>query len=138
MGICRPIPSNSGTGYFNPFLHRHTVRGPIVVTRSRHDRAVGTLYPLASTVGFASPSSSSIRKMKPCPNTAPSGHSGFGLPTVTHRPMLPENGVYGFEPGKIYNLESSQFICKGGGVSGAHCDIDGPQVAHAIWQAALV
>ena len=43
----------------------------------------------------------------------------------------------GFEPGKIYNLDSSTFIAKGDGVSGAHSDIDGPQVAHAMWQAAL-
>ena len=45
---------------------------------------------------------------------------------------------YRFEAGKIYNLESSQFIAKGAGASGAHSDIDGPQVAHALWQAALV
>jgi hypothetical protein len=52
--------------------------------------------------------------------------------------MLGANGDYGFQPGKIYNVESSQFIRKGGGVSGAHSDIDGPEVAHVLWQAALV
>ena len=35
-------------------------------------------------------------------------------------------------------LESSQFIARKEGASGAHSDIDGPQVAHAMWQAALV
>ena len=35
-------------------------------------------------------------------------------------------------------LESSQFIAKKEGASGAHSDIAGPQVAHALWQAALV
>jgi hypothetical protein len=34
-------------------------------------------------------------------------------------------------------LESSEFICKGGGVTGAHSDISGPEVANAIWQAGL-
>ena len=52
--------------------------------------------------------------------------------------MLESTGDYKFEAGKIYNLESSKFIRKGGGVSGAHSDIDGPEVAHALWQAALV
>jgi hypothetical protein len=52
--------------------------------------------------------------------------------------MLPASGTYSFEAGKVYNLESSGFIKKGGGVSGAHSDIDGPEVAHALWQAALV
>ena len=51
--------------------------------------------------------------------------------------MLSETADYQFEPGKIYNLEASQFIKQMDGMSGAHSDIDGPQVAHAIWQAAL-
>ena len=52
--------------------------------------------------------------------------------------MLEKAGNYGFQAGKIYNLESSRYIAKGQGLSGAHSDIDGPEVAHAIWQAALV
>ena len=51
--------------------------------------------------------------------------------------MLSETSTYQFVPGKIYNLDSSQFIKKMEGAAGAHSDIDGPQVAHAIWQAAL-
>jgi hypothetical protein len=45
--------------------------------------------------------------------------------------MLDEHGSYGFQPGHIYNLDGSQFIP-------GHSGIDGPQVAHAIWQAAAV
>ena len=51
--------------------------------------------------------------------------------------MLSETADYQFEPGKIYNLEASQFIKRMDGMSEEHSDIDGPQVAHAIWQAAL-
>jgi len=61
------------------------------------------------------------------------GHTG-----AIARDMLAADGEYGFTPGTITNLESSKFIAKGGGASGAHSDIDGPQVAHAMWQAALV
>jgi hypothetical protein len=53
------------------------------------------------------------------------------------REMLDKDGDYSFASGKIYNLESSKYIAKKEGVSGAHSDIAGPQVAHAIWQAAL-
>ena len=61
-----------------------------------------------------------------------------GLSGAVFREMMEKTGAYGFEAGKIYNLEASRFIAKGGGLSGAHSDIDGPEVAHAIWQAALV
>jgi hypothetical protein len=54
------------------------------------------------------------------------------------RDMLDKDGDYGFASGKIHNLESSTYIAKKEGASGAHSDIAGPQVAHAIWQAALV
>jgi hypothetical protein len=53
------------------------------------------------------------------------------------RDMLDKDGDYSFASGKIYNLESSKYIAKMNGVAGAHSDIAGPQVAHAIWQAAL-
>ena len=52
--------------------------------------------------------------------------------------MLDKTGAYRFQAGKVYNLQASRFIAKGGGASGAHSDIDGPEVAHALWQAALV
>jgi hypothetical protein len=51
--------------------------------------------------------------------------------------MLSANQDYGFEASKVYNLDSSQFIRNGGGFSGAHNDISGPEVAHAILQAAI-
>ena len=51
--------------------------------------------------------------------------------------MLPATGAYGFAAKTVYNLESSEFIRNGDGPSGAHSDIAGPEVAHAIWQAAL-
>jgi hypothetical protein len=52
-------------------------------------------------------------------------------------PMRPAGEQYGFKNAQVYNLEASEFIRKGGGPAGAHSDIDGPEVAHAIWQASL-
>lgn len=134
------IPNQSGPGYFQPFIQRKAVRGPIVVTRSRFDKAVGTLYPLASQVAFASASfAAAFDDDEALPKYGAIGAFGIrGRADLTNRTMLPESQPYRFEPGKVYNLESSQFISKGGGISGAHSDIDGPQVAHALWQAASV
>ena len=44
--------------------------------------------------------------------------------------MLPATGTYTFQAGKIYNLKGDTFIP-------GHSGIDGPEVAHALWQAAL-
>ena len=51
--------------------------------------------------------------------------------------MLPADGAYGFRPQNVYNLESSRYIRKGDGASGAHSDIAGAEVAHAIWEGAF-
>jgi hypothetical protein len=124
-------------GYFNPCLERTAVRGPIVVSRSIHDHAVGRLYPWASAVSLAD-GSFAIDEDNPPLHGAIGSFGIRGVQGATLRPMLDVTGTYGFEAGRIYNLESSKFIAKGDGVSGAHSDIDGPQVAHALWQAAIV
>jgi hypothetical protein len=52
--------------------------------------------------------------------------------------MLGASASYDFKPGKIYNLESSQFICNEdlGGMGTGQSDIAKPEVAHAVWSAA--
>jgi hypothetical protein len=51
--------------------------------------------------------------------------------------MLEQNSSYPFYPGQIYNLDSREFIREGSGPEGAHNDITGPEVTHAVWQAAI-
>jgi hypothetical protein len=51
--------------------------------------------------------------------------------------MLATDHSYGFERGRVYNIESSGVINVGGGFSGAHSDIAKPEVAHAVWEAAM-
>jgi len=97
------------------------------------DSAVGTFYPLAvSLVG-------QVAFGLNLPKFGAIGTFGIqGVEGTIAGTMLSETSTYQFVPGKIYNLDSSQFIKKMEGAAGAHSDIDGPQVAHAIWQAALV
>jgi len=129
------IPSTGSPGYFSRVVSDGKVSGPIVTTQSRHDTAVGSLYPLAAQVAM---------QVAFAPGELPKygsvgtfGIQGLSESLAFSRKMLAATGDYGFEKGRIYNLESSQFIAKMDGISGAHSDIDGPEVAHAIWQAAL-
>ena len=48
-----------------------------------------------------------------------------------------KDAVYGFQPGRVYNIECSAVIRDGDPPSGAHSDIARPEVAHLVWSAAL-
>jgi hypothetical protein len=131
-----PIPiAGAGDGYFCRILRDRKVRGPIVTTQSRFDSAVGVLYPLASRLRGSADFAPGARKL---PEFGGVGTYGLqGVKGANDAEMQPASGSYSFEPGTIYNLEASAFIAKKEGVSGAHSDIAGPEVAHAIWAAAF-
>jgi hypothetical protein len=131
---CDDIPPAPGrTGYFRAVVADRRVRGPVVTTQSEFDTAVGRWYPLAT---------GAARQVFFEPTLPKYGGVGtFGVqgpgPVVVSGDMLPADGEYGFEAGKVYNLASGRYIRAGGGFSGAHSDIDKPAVAHAVWQAVL-
>jgi hypothetical protein len=119
------IPDVGGPGYF----HRvpGAVSGPIVTTQSKNDSAVGLAYPAA--VGLVGEIAFGVGV--PLPKFGGVGTWGVQGATNTEvGQMLERDHTYGFERGRIYNLESSAFIA-------GHSAIDGSQVAHALWQAAL-
>jgi len=131
---CLKIPHLDSTpGYFHRLIAEGKISGPVVTTRSKHDTAVGRFYPLAAQ--WFGPQDFGVE----LPEHGGIGAWGIqGLDSgVEDRPMLPATDAYGFAPKTVYNLESSEFIRDGDGPSGAHSDIAGPEVAHAIWQAAL-
>jgi hypothetical protein len=132
---CDDIPVARGKpGYFRAVLASGRVRGPVVTTQSEFDTAVGRWYPLAA---------GTARQVEFAPSPFPryGGLGTFGIqgpgPVLVGRDMLPPEGEYGLEAGKVYNLAAGKFIRVGGGFSGAHSDIDKPAVAHAVWEAAL-
>ncbi len=120
-------------GYFNRILQQQLVRGPIVTTHSTFDRAVGRLYPAAVRVKSQFLLGDAYPKY--------GGIGSFGIQGVgaggTNMTMQSAEHEYAFEPGHVYNLESSGVIKNGGGFSGAHSDIAHPEVAHAMWQAVM-
>jgi hypothetical protein len=132
--FCTDIPPAPGKrGYFQSIVAEGRVAGPIVTTQSSFDYAVGRFYPYGAGIR---------QQVSFAPGQLPTygavGTFGVRGPEleVDDRAMLDLDQPYGFEPGKIYNLDGSQWIRQLDGPSGAHNDIAHPQVAHAIWEAA--
>jgi hypothetical protein len=129
------VPYAPGTaGYFARIVSDGLVKGPIVTTRSSHDKAVGRFYPLGAEIK---------RQFLLAPQEFPKygGVGTFGLQGVDSgardQRIQSETFGYGFRGRTVYNLDASSVIAKDEGVSGAHSDIAHPQVAHVQWQAAL-
>lgn len=119
--------SRQMSGFFRAVVDKKRVNGPILVTHTKNDKAVGVAYPLASRISGD--------------KTAAFGdeHDVFGGlgrngaqqmetgETVSGN-LLPIGSSYTFQAGKFFNLEASPFI-KG------HSDITGKEVAQAIRRA---
>lgn len=129
-------------GYFHSIVKDKKVSGPIITTQSDHDSAVKKMYPLGVGIALSDvdyPVELEGRKLPKYGGLGTFGAAGDGL-GIVNMSMLPHDASYSFEPGKIYNLESSEYICKippDAGLGGAHSAIDEPEVAHAVWEAAL-
>jgi hypothetical protein len=132
---CSDIPVARGRpGYFHAVVDDGRVAGPIITSQSTFDIAVGRYYPLGA---------GAARQVDFAPGELPRygavgtfGLRGPGL-TVEDRKLLPADQPYEFTPGRVYNLESSQYIRQGGGSFGAHSDLAHVEVTHAVWQAAV-
>jgi len=129
----------TGPGYFRSVVGGTKVAGPILTTRSRFDQAVGRWYPLAA--GAARQMAFDADPGVPLKLPRYGGVGAFGLRgsgLQLHDLDLGDARTdYRFESGHVHNMECSRVICLDGGRSDAHCDISHPEVAHAVWAAAL-
>ena len=109
-------------GAFRGIMSQKRISGPILITHTKNDRAVGIAYPLASRMAFQ--------------NAAAFGdqndpYGGMGRNGAQHTAEA-EGGElksagqsYAFSPGRIYNLRADSFIKD-------HSDIAGHEVAYAL------
>lgn len=124
--------SQSFNGFFRPMIEKQRVKGPILVTHTKNDTAVGRAYPIASRISgsnaeslgdaddeFGGIGSNGAQRMKD------------GEIAAATAELLAVNGSYAWQPGKFHNLESSKFIVNPDG-GDAHGFIHVPQVAWAI------
>jgi hypothetical protein len=119
------IPDSDQPGYFRHVLASHGVSGPIVTTQSVNDRAVGLAFPAA--VGLVG----EVDFVVTLPKFGGIGTFGIqGTALAEPKDMLDQSGDYQFQSGRIYNVNGSPFIPD-------HSGIDGPQVAHLLWQAVI-
>lgn len=128
-----PFPPNE-PGYFRVLCQDpRRVKGPIVTTLSRHDRAVGTFYPLGAKLG-----NDRVLGDDDFPEYGATGSFGVqGTEPAEKIDILAADAPYRFAAGSTYNIEASRIIANGGAFSGAHSDIVHDEVAHIFWQAAL-
>jgi hypothetical protein len=118
--------SKSMNGFFRSVVDKKRIDGPILVTHTQNDKAVGIAYPLASRLALQTAAAL---------GDAGDKYGGLGRNGAqkmeaneidpSHSKMLPSDGAYQFNSKKFFNLEASEYV-KG------HSDITGKEVAHAV------
>jgi pimeloyl-ACP methyl ester carboxylesterase len=116
--------SKAKKGFFRDVVGRQRVAGPIVITHTRNDEAVGVAYPLASRIngdraaalGDENDEFGALGR-----NGAQRMEAGE---TLSGR-LLPLGASYAFTAGTCFNLEASDFIS-------GHSDVRGREVAQAL------
>jgi hypothetical protein len=114
--------SKKRDGYYRPVVSGKRVAGPIVVTYTENDTAVGIAYPLASKLS---------REDAAGLGDAGDRFGGIGRNGAQHTKeavlgeLLGLDGKYAFEGGSLYNLRADDFIAN-------HGDVAGIEVAHAV------
>jgi hypothetical protein len=127
--------SKSMNGFFRSVVDNHRTKGPIIITYTPNDRAVGIAYPVASRLAgtvasafgdandkFGGLGRNGAQKMEP----------GEVVQDVDQ--LLAVNGSYSWQSGRFHNLESSKYIIDPSG-GDAHMFVTGKEVAWVISRA---
>jgi len=112
----------SHDGFFRKIVSGQSVSGPIVITCTQNDRAVGLAYPLASLLSGQNASAIGDK------NDVFGGIGRNGAqktPEASDGTLLAVGGSYKFAAGKLHNLNADAIIT-------GHSDICHNEVAYAI------
>lgn len=124
-----PAVFGGGSGYFADVVTPAFVSGPIVVTRSKWDYAVGKFYPLAVRLAGQ-------YLLGDEPKYGGIGAFGaVGVAGSVELPALaPGARVDGpFTPHTLYNIDASGVIAHLDGAAGAHNDLAHPELSWLAW-----
>ena len=119
--------SQSMKGFFRGVVDQDRVHGPIIVTHSQKDKAVGVAYPLASRLSGDVAAALGDKGDK-FGGLGRNGAQQMQAGEVIEGKLLVAGSSYQFQPGKFFNLESSDFIDD-------HSAVTGKEVAHVIRRA---
>jgi hypothetical protein len=110
------------------------VDGPLVVSFTSADTAIGIFYPWASIAAGTDASNLS----DPLYPWGAMGSDGAQAVNASVMPFNEAGTGYTFDAGRFYNLDGNAFMTRGGPPAGAHGDIIYPKIAWAILSAASV
>jgi len=114
-------------GFFRSVVEQKRVKGPILVTHTKNDKAVGVAYPLASRVNGDTTAAFGDENDK-FGGLGRHGAQKMESGEVVKGDLLAATGNYSFQVGKFFNLEGTAFI-KG------HGDVTGKEITHAVRKA---
>ena len=117
----------SRDGFFRNVVTGRKVRGPIIVTHTMNDKAVGLAYPIASKLSGVDASALGDENDR----FGGLGRNGALVrctPEATAGHLLKRGAAYQFTSGRLFNLESTAFIT-------SHGDVAGLEVAAAVLNA---
>jgi hypothetical protein len=124
-------------GFFREVVKQGRVKGPILVTHTPNDTAVGILYPAASRLSgtVASAFGDKDDKFGGLGRNGAQKMSKSEIAPAVDK-LLAVGGAYGWEAGKFHNLEASDFIKDPNG-GDAHGFVTGKEIAWAISRTAI-
>ena len=109
-------------GFFRRVVAEHRVSGPILISHTPNDTAVGLVYPIASRL--VGQNASAIGD-KNDPFGSMGRNGAQKTPEAIEGKLLDVGGAYSFKAGKVYNLSADEWIKN-------HSDISNRQVAYAL------
>lgn len=128
-GFAKDWDKKDHDGFFRRVVEMEAIKGPLIITHTISDKAVGMAYPLASLLAGQ--------------NAAALGdkHSDYGgigrngaqrTPEAVEENLLPVGGHYTFAKGKVHNLNA---LNAAGDLIKSHGDVRNRDVAYAILSA---
>ncbi|MCY4725918.1 hypothetical protein NYO98_06480 [Nocardioides sp. STR2] len=114
-------------GAFHAVVGKRRASGPIIITHTKKDRAVGVAYPLASRITFQNAAALGD-KDDPYGGMGRNGAQRTKEATGNETKLAAVGHGYAFQAGKVYNLLADDFISH-------HGDVKNIQVAYAILSA---
>lgn len=126
-GLAENFDEEGNDGVFRPLISDKRASGPIVITHTHNDQAVGIAYPLASRIS---------RDQASALGDKDDPYGGMGRNGAQHtreaegkeEDMHGVGKPYDFQKGSVYNLKADDFIEN-------HGDVTGFQVAYALLHA---
>jgi predicted alpha/beta hydrolase family esterase len=121
--------SQSMKGFFRKVVDEQRIKGPILVTHTKNDEAVGVAYPIASRLAGQVAAALGDENDK-FGGLGRNGAQKMNVGEVIKGTLQPVDGNYTFAPGKFFNALADQFIPN-------HGSVRGREVAYAVVMASL-